>query len=364
MTTIQGRSTDLNMDLNLVIELLANESFAPGPAAGSDAAGSHAKDGFLRDAMSTFPTHRADAATAISKLQLDDPSGFAASAVRILSAIADKKSPAVQFLVGLLFTEHQSIDPLVDENLPWDTAVAVARSLAVVDPQLDARLLRKVLAEAGVDVKSIRTARALRVLRLAEALSDCSRLSVYLIQFLRHPSPEVRSKAALLLGHCNLNLPRVMSLLDSDEERLRANVIESLWGHESAAVRKVLHGAVKDPCARASTNALVALCRMGDREAIEIVRGVASSADPGERARAAWAMGESTVAGFLPVLEVLAGDLHAKVRSMAEKSRAKLRDSLPNQPPQPDQPPQSGQPPQAEKPAQEAPPPVAETPAP
>ena len=348
MTTIQSSSTDLKMDLNRVIELFANESFAAGGTAVR-----HAKDGFLRDAMVMFSTNRAGATTAISKLQVDDPSGFAASAVRILSTAAGKKSPAVQFLAGLLFTEHQSIDPLADENLPWDAAVAVARSLAVVDPQLDARLLRKLLAEAAVDVKSIRTARALRALRLAEALSDCSRLSVYLIQFLRHPSPEVRSKAALLLGRCNLNLPRVMSLLDSDEERLRANVIESLWGHESAAVRKVLQGAVKDPCARASTNALVALCRMGDRQAIEMLRGAASSADPGERSRAAWAMGESKVAEFLPVLDVLSGDLHAKVRAMAEKSRAKLRPSQSDQPPQPDQPAQPDKPPEADQPPQD-----------
>ena len=50
---------------------------------------------------------------------------------------------------------------------------------------------------------------ALRLLGLIDAISDCSVPAAYLIQFQRHASDRVRSKAVLMLGRSNCNPGRV-----------------------------------------------------------------------------------------------------------------------------------------------------------
>jgi HEAT repeat protein len=178
------------------------------------------------------------------------------------------------------------------------------------------------LGNAGGDARGIKSSAALRVLKLVESISDCSRLSSYLIQLLRHPNPGVRSKAALLLGKSNLNLSRVKSFLSSDDPRLRANTVESLWGHRSPAVQEVLREAAKDPNARTSMNALVELCRQGDREAFERISNAATASDPVMRSRAAWAMGVAGDQEFAPLLEKLEADENPRVKLLSLKARA------------------------------------------
>ncbi len=303
------------MDLKAIIELLGKEHGAADEITGA----------FLEDAVTSFSVKPAAATNAIRQLQASDPSGFALSAVRLLAAKTEK-SPGLQYVAGLLFAGNLLIDPLLDEDaLPLDAAISLARNLAAAEPILDGRLLHKLLANAGGEVRGVKTSAALRALRLVEAISDCSRLSSYLIQMLRHPSAEVRSKVALLLGRANLNLPRVKKLLGSEDPRLRANTVESLWGNQSAAVREVLRDAVNDSSARASMNALAELCRQGDQGAFERIGHSAVSHDPVVRSRGAWAMGECGNPEFGPALDKLSTDPDTHVREMAQKSRLKLR---------------------------------------
>jgi hypothetical protein len=311
------------VDLKAIIELLGKEHGAADEMTGA----------FLDDAVASFSSKPAAATNAIRQLQASDPSGFALAAVRLLAAKTEK-SPGVQYVAGLLFAGNLLIDPLLDEDaMPLDAAVSLARNLASAEPILDARLLHKLLANAGGEVRGIKTSAALRALRLVEAISGCARISSYLIQLLRHPSPEVQSKVALLIGRANLNLTRVKKFLSSEDDRLRANTVESLWGHQSSAVREVLRDAVKDSSARASMNALTELCRLGDPEACERITYAATSHDPVERSRGAWAMGECGNPEFAAPLEKLGADPDARVRGMAQKSRAKLRKPEPEKPP-------------------------------
>ncbi len=330
------------MDLKLVIELLGGNS-----APADDMTGA-----FLEDAVATFSSNPAGATNSIRQLQASDPSMFALAAVRML-ATRTEKSPGLQYVAGLVFAGNLLIDPLLDETaMPIESAISLARNLAAAEPILDARLMHKLLAGAGGEVKSIPAPAALRVLRLAAAISDCSRLTSYLIQFLRHPSPEVCSKAALLLGRANLNLPRVRSFLNSNDARVRANAIESLWGQRAPGVETILREAVNDSSVRASINALLALCRDGDHEAFERLSHMATSHDPVRRSGAAWAMGQTEDPRFALLLDKLLEDDDPKVRAMAQKSKPKLREEKPVE----------MKPPENEVPSQvESPAPAAET---
>lgn len=311
------------MDLKAIVELLGKERGAVDEMIGA----------FLEDAVASFSTKPVAATNAIRQLQATEPSGFAFSAVRLL-ATRTEKSPGIQYLAGLLFAGNLVMDLLLNEDaLPLDAAISLARNLATAEPILDGRLLHRLLADAGGEVRGIKTSAALRALRLVEAISDCTRLSSYLIQLLRHPSAEVRSKVALLLGRANLNLARVKKFMGSEDARLRANTVESLWGHQSAAVREVLREAVQDSSARASMNALAELCRQGDAEAFETINHSAASSDPVERSRGAWAMGECGKPEFAAALEKLAADADPRVRDMAQLSRGKLREPEPQKAP-------------------------------
>jgi HEAT repeat protein len=219
-----------------------------------------------------------------------------------------------------------SVDSLLDDrSLTFEAASALAHNLAAVEPLLDAHLARRMMSKHGGDARTIKADTALRVLRLIAEISDGSRVTSCLVQLLSHPNLEVRAKAVLLLGRANLNLTRVRGFLTSSDSRVRASAVEALWGSVDSSVRAVLWNATGDPSGRVAVNALLGLCKAGDREAFTQLVTLASSPDPVLRSGAAWAMGEAGAPEFAQALDLLAQDAHAKVRAMAGKSRKKLR---------------------------------------
>jgi hypothetical protein len=279
----------------------------------------------LQDAVGAFRSNRVQAISAIRRLQTSDPAGLALAAVRLLEA-AEEKSPWLEGAAGLLTGAGLLACLFLDKRLlSMEAAEPLAHKIASVEPFLDVHLVRQLVDNAAGRMGAIKNAEALRVLGLVDAISDCSRLGSYLVQFLNHPSHKVRSKAALLFGRSNWNLARVERLLASDDSRLRANAVESLWGHRHPDVRKILWNATRDTCGRVVVNALLGLCQLGDREAYTLLASFAATTDPGLRSGVAWAMGEIGDPEFGEALGKLAQDGDAKVRAMAEKSQKKLR---------------------------------------
>lgn len=286
--------------------------------------GDTATSGVLQAAIARFPSQRGPAIHAVQHLQSNDPAGLAHAAIQILSG-AEEKSPGLQNAVALLTASNVLADLLLNRHI---LSLAIATSLALkaksVQPLLDVHLLRQVAASASGTVVSVKTAEALHALELVGAISDCSCLGSYLIQFLNHSNDKVRSKAALMLGRSNWNLARLEGLLASNDDRMRANAVESLWGHRHGDVRKILWKATQDPSNRVVINALLGLCKAGDRAAHSRLVELASTFDPALRSGAAWAMGETGDLEFEPLLNMLTQDGDAKVRAMAEKSLQKL----------------------------------------
>lgn len=278
----------------------------------------------FQDAVNVFARDRGPAIQLLGRLKSSDPAGLALAAVQVLSA-AEEKSAGLRSAVGLLTAGKLLAGLLLNDHaLPHGHATSLARKTASIEPLLDVHLVRYVVEKAAGKVSAIKNADALHALELVDAISDCSRLGSYLIQFLNHPHDKVRSKAALMLGRSNWNLTRLESLLASEDSRLRANAVESLWGHRHEDVRKILWNATEDPSGRVVINALLGLCLVRDREAHSLLVRLAEASDPALRSGAAWAMGESGDQEFGEALEKLATDGHAKVRAMAEKSQKKL----------------------------------------
>jgi len=279
----------------------------------------------LRDAIAAYSENGRQAIRAIGRLQASDPSGLARAALQLLIS-AEEKSPGLKCAADLLMPGSLLADLLLNQEiLTLEAAASLARKMTWVEPFLEVFLVRHAVTKAAGKVGAIKCTEALYVLELVDVISDCSRLGSYLIQFLNHPNDKVRSKAALMLGRSNWNRPRLETLLASENSRLRANVVESLWGHSNADVQKILWSATADPSGRVVVNALLGLCRAGDRKAYLHLAELGDTPDPVLRRGAAWAMGETGDLEFEPALEKLAQDGDAKVRAMAAKSQKKLR---------------------------------------
>jgi HEAT repeats len=283
-------------------------------------------NGLLQNALAAFPSDRAEAIAAIRHLQSIDRMAVAHAAVQLLLS-AEQISPGLQHVASLPGAGDLLAELLVNQRaLSLEAAVMLARRVAGLEPRLDVRLVRTAIANGEHGVGSITDTMALRMLHLVDAISDCTLLGSCLIQFLRHPSEKVRSKAALMLGRSNWNPGRVEALLSSNDARLRANAIESLWGHRQAEVRKILWQATEDPSGRVVVNALLGLYLAGDRDATVRLAQLADAFDPALRSSAAWAMGESGDPLFAEALDKLKADTDARVSSMAVKSRMRLRE--------------------------------------
>jgi HEAT repeats len=287
--------------------------------------------GLLQSALATFPTDRVSAICAIQRLQSSDPAGLAQAAVQLLFS-AKEPSPGLQHVAGLKGAGNLVADLLMNEQvIPLEAAMTLVRKLVGFDARLDVRLVQRTIAKAADGVGSIIDTEALRMLQLVDEISDCALLSSSLIQFLRHPSKKVHSKAALMLGRSNWNPDRMESLLASENGRLRANAVESLWGHRHQGIEEILWAATQDSCARVVANALFGLCLLGDSEAYLQLAGLADTPDPVLRRSAAWAMGENGDPQFDEALQKLEQDADANVREVAQKSRKKLRAQEPVQ---------------------------------
>jgi len=301
------------MSLTQVLEVLGQEHID----------GDDAVEASLKQAVEGFTDNRTEAINAIRHIQEQDSTEFVLAAARLLKAPSVGRA-AGEYIAGLISSSNSVVDPLLDQRASLETALSLARAMAEGEPLLDARLMRKMLDNAAGNVAAIATGVALRVLWLLDKFSDCSRVTPHLMQLARHPAAEVQSKAALLLGRGNLNLMRVKRFLGSDDGRLRANAVESLWGLNIPQARQLFREAAADPNRRVAINALVGLCKAGDRSAGLKLIELSGSDDPIVRRGAAWAMGQVGDPGFAATLEALSQDEDEQLRNMAIKSRELL----------------------------------------
>lgn len=329
------------MDFKPILELLERERLA----------GEEMTATLLQEAVADFATDSGRAMSAIRGLQVSDVLGLAVGALRLLVS-AENRSRGLRYIATLVCSGDLMPALLLDDHiLTVDVAASLAHQVAAVNPHLDVRLVSIVLANGGNNRGVAKSPAVLRALALVEAISDCSRLAPSLIQLLRHPCGRVRSKAALLLGRANCNPGRVDTLLASPDGRLRANAVESLWGDYRPRTLKILWQATHDDCSRVVINALLGLCKAGDKKAHAALLEQAESPEPVRRSGAAWAMGESLDREFTEAVEKLAQDDHGKVRARAVQSREKLRVPDPVVVPHPPPPPVDAESVQADTPA-------------
>jgi hypothetical protein len=278
----------------------------------------------IKEAMQSYPEDPAARGRALRSLVNEDQAAFVRASLPILQT--DREATGYEELLKALAHCDQLVIELCDPaSVGKEASREIARRIAQFDPQLDTKLALLLRGRKSNDASEI--AAIERVLDLLEAASTGARIVPALALLMRDPNPRLRARAALLIGRRVRNSGIVEACLGHEDARVRANAIESFWGDNTASVRRSLQSAAKDSNNRVVGNALLGLYRQHDREAIEGILTMAADSRPAFRTTAAWTMGQTSDAVFLPALEKLARDLYASVRNNASKSMAQIRDN-------------------------------------
>jgi len=255
----------------------------------------------------------------LAELLVGDPPGFRGAALEVLPGLGDSSSR--KCLLELML--KGGLLPVCDPALVGlEEELALTRDLIELDPQLDMKLARRL---SGASSEGMPEEVVQRVLVLLNSIPENARVLPIVIKLLRHPSPSVRSKAALVIGRLS-KTPQVMQeFLSEPDPRVRANAIEALWGMDSARARAVLREAADDPNNRVAGNALLGLYRVGATCAISRILHMAAHPKAEFRTTAAWVMEQTGSPRFLPALAQMVRETNPNARAWVFRAITKLK---------------------------------------
>jgi HEAT repeat protein len=172
-------------------------------------------------------------------------------------------------------------------------------------------------------------AEALHVLAALDEISRGGRLAMALTRLTRSASAHVASKAVLMLGRRVSNPAWIERQMAADDARIRANVIESLWGLASELARKSFRTSLQDVHNRVVGNALIGLHLLGEQDVGERLTEMINHPNPSFRATAAWAMGRRGDPVHADSLRLALDDPDPGVRKRAALSLATIEATAP-----------------------------------
>ena len=277
----------------------------------------------LRGLLDTFGSRPLQIRTALVNLSQANTREFFHEACSVLLASAED-SPGSRYLSTQLAGDEQLWEMLSDcDLLEVSQAVSLLERLIKVERSLDSRLLESTLEAATTEATPERCRRIGRMLEVLTGVSGARMLPV-LTRLVKHRSPHIRSKAALLIGRTNRNTSWVRLVLLEADGRIRANAVEALWNSAATGCAELFRKAAADRHNRVAGNAVVGLYHLGDTQAIPILHEMAAKPVEGFRASAAWAMGETGSPRFLPLLAEMVRDEAAAVRRNAIRARSRI----------------------------------------
>jgi hypothetical protein len=196
------------------------------------------------------------------------------------------------------------------------------------DSLLDVKLARLMPGRRS-DCYHLETSSILRILDVLDEISPGPRLLMIIGHLTGYAEQRVASKAALLVGRRLQNHEWVERHLSSADPRIRANVVETLWGVNSALAARTLRKCLQDENNRVQGNAIIGLHILGDQNVNGHIRQLTKDLRPVYRQTAAWVIGRVQDPEFTPLLEGLLVDADERVRQSAENALERLRAAKP-----------------------------------
>lgn len=135
---------------------------------------------------------------------------------------------------------------------------------------------------------------------------------------------EIKARCAALLARYRFRDEAGIERFRRSEPRIRANIIQTLWGVPQDQANAILEVAIQDEDNRVAGNACLALYNSGDTRALVHLVEMLGSPEPRKKITAAWVIGECRDGRFAGrLLEALRSDLPG-LRKRSVTSLAKL----------------------------------------
>lgn len=237
-----------------------------------------------------------------------------------------QSSRAVKFITGLAISA--GIIPVLLETYSRNRfeALNLAKKITQAEPRFDLTLAEHVIKPASSS--SAEETLINSVLDILDTISEGDLLVPTVLKLLKHPNPKVRSKAALFVGSRTQNMAWAASRSQEYDPRVRANILESLYGLNSDFVIQMFRTHTADENNRVAGNAVLGLYLLGEAASIPLICNLAKHPDARFRNTAAWVMGRTGDPRFAPVFSELLNDPDELVRSQSFKGLREMKKAV------------------------------------
>lgn len=255
---------------------------------------------------------------------LTEPQNFLAYAEECI--LSQSPTRAVKFVAGLAISSGLMDRLIAAYSTSREQTITLARRLMTCDSRFDLTFLEFLqkprpahpgeenFFHAGLDI--------------LDAISESDKLVPGVLKILKHPNPKVRSKAALFVGSRTQNLAWAANRTEDYDPRVRANIIESLYGINSDFVEKIFRDNVNDEHNRVAGNAVLGLYLLGDASSVPLIYDMAKHPEARFRNTSAWLMGRTGDPRFAHAFSELMNDPEPLVRAQAFKGLGEVRKAL------------------------------------
>jgi hypothetical protein len=177
------------------------------------------------------------------------------------------------------------------ERFQLTQAIRLARNGADTMPGFEIAIVRHL--ESHFMSRSVAIAKVFRGLEVLEGVlgrseSDESRLVALLRPFLRSSDPAIASKCVMILGRRSKSLTWLGRVLGENDFRIRANLVEALWGRDEPEIRRLLLQALEDAHQRVIANAAYGLWLLEAPEWLTGLEMLLDSRHPAFRRSGLW----------------------------------------------------------------------------
>jgi hypothetical protein len=155
--------------------------------------------------------------------------------------------------------------------------------------------------------------------------ADETRLITLLRPFLKSSDPQIASKCVLVLGRQSRSMPWLRGVMDETDERIRANLIESLWNRPEPEVELVLQSALNDSHPRVAANAAYGLYLRQSDSRVEALNGLVGHPSAAFRRSGIWVVKSAAPPDAPSRLHTLIHDTDPGVRRAAFDALKHLR---------------------------------------
>jgi hypothetical protein len=177
------------------------------------------------------------------------------------------------------------------------------------------RFLQQLCANDQPDLDAVT-----RTLDVIISSTPACALLVVLRPILRECGARVRSKCVLVLAQHERNLSWAEKLMADDDGRIRASVVEGLWGHKSPEIEKLFSRAIGDKHHRVAANAAYGLYLLDATKSISLIERLVANQSPAFRSAAAWVIRKTGASELRGLLRPLLVDSDPAVRTAGFKA--------------------------------------------